>query len=670
MSSMPTRRRRRAALPVLLIVALACGLGSDGPGDPGVVGLTPVPTPRGEPLGPPTSQTISAEGGTLSTPDGALTLSVPAGAVTSPTEFTITPIENTARGAVAGAFRLEPEGATFAAPVTLTFQGLEDYPQGADIADVGVEYQDQDGYWQRVEPATRNGGANTISVTTAHFSDWALAWTTGIPLAEGPIQLLQTVGIPFGAQGRAAVYLKDESANFTSYVLAGTLTVPATIMVGSDVCVPDQTTKSWANIAEIDKAKGVFRWGIGVHWTLTCTAPGGAVRTEVMPALFDTLGINLIRCTGAYDPGQFAELEFLRGAYTSDCGAEGAVRGIWDLRGYQILVNPASGLVTTEAGGTATFEITLNKPPAADVTVPLSSSDATEGTVPASVTFSPATWATPQIVTVTGVNDFVDDDDVAYTILTAPATTADPRYQGIDPGDVEATNADDDTAGLATEPASGLVTTEAGGTATFALTLASEPVADVVVTLSSDDPTEGTVSPATVTFTAADWNVARTVTLTGVNDFVDEGDVAYAVQVAAASPDPKYQGLAASVAATNTDDDAAGFAASPAAGLVTTEAGGTATFQLSLTSEPFADVVVSFTSGDTTEGTVSPASLTFTAANWNAGQTVTVTGANDFVDDGDVAYGVDLLGASADAGYGGRTGTVSLTNTDDDVAGF
>ncbi|HEU4385626.1 MAG TPA: Calx-beta domain-containing protein [Anaeromyxobacteraceae bacterium] len=660
------RDRRRAALAVLLIVS-ACGLGSDA--GPKVGGLVPVPTRPGAPLGPPTSATISGEGGTLSSPDGALSIYVPPGAVTSPTEFTITPIAATARGAVAGAFRLGPEGATFAVPVTLTFRGPEQYPQGGSIEDVGVFHQNRDGYWHRVEPAARDGRANTISVAAEHFSDWALAWTSGEPVAEGPIQLFQTLDIPFSAQGRAAVFLKDDSAAFTTYVLSGTLTVPATILVGNDVCVPDQITKSWVNIAEIDKARGVFRWGTGVHWTLTCTSPGGGVTTRTMPASFDTMGINF-QCPGSYDPGQYAELDFLKGAYTANCGAEGQVRATWDLRGYQILVNPTSGLVTTEAGGTATFQISLNKPPIADVTVPLSSSDSTEGTVPPSVTFSPSNWSTPQTVTVTGVNDWVDDDDVAYAILVRPATTADRHYQGIDGDDVTALNLDDDTAGLTLNPTSGLVTTEAGGAATFQLTLNSEPVQDVVVSFTSSNPAEGAVSPESVTITPPTWNVPRTVTLTGVNDFYDDGDKPYTVQVSAASTDPKYQGLGGTVSATNIDDDTAGFTMAPATGLVTTEAGGTATFQLSLMSQPFADVTVALTSSDLTEGTVSPASVTFTGANWNVPQAVTVTGVNDFVDDGDIAYTVQLVGTSTDAGYGGRTGSVSVTNRNDDFVGF
>jgi len=60
-------------------------------------------------------------------------------------------------------------------------------------------------------------------------------------------------------------------------------------------------------------------------------------------------------------------------------------------------VNPTSGLVTTEAGGTAQFTVVLDSPPTADVTVGLSTSDVSEGTVaPASLTFNSGNWDTPQ----------------------------------------------------------------------------------------------------------------------------------------------------------------------------------------------------------------------------------------------------------------------------------
>jgi hypothetical protein len=113
------------------------------------------------------------------------------------------------------------------------------------------------------------------------------------------------------------------------------------------------------------------------------------------------------------------------------------------------------------------------------------------------------------------------------------------------------------------------------------------------------------------------------------------------------------------------DDETAGFTVSSISGN-TTEAGGTATFTVKLSSQPTANVTIGVSSSDTSEGTVSPSLLTFTSANWNANQTVTVTGVNDSLNDGNQSYTVVLASAnSSDSGYSGlNPNDVSVTNTD------
>jgi hypothetical protein len=337
-----------------------------------------------------------------------------------------------------------------------------------------------------------------------------------------------------------------------------------------------------------------------------------------------------------------------------------------------ITVSAMSGN-TTEVGGTATFTVVLNSQPTADVSIGLSSSDLTEGTVaPASLTFTAGNWNAAQTVTVTGADDFLDDGDIAYSIVTAAATSADANYANLNPSDVSVTNTDNDTAGIAVSTISGN-TTEAGGTTTFTVVLTSQPTANVTIGISSNDSTEGTVSTGSLTFTAANWNVVQTITVTGVEDFLDDGDVAFSIVTAVAiSADANYDGLnAADVSVTNTDNDTAGITVNPVSGLTTTEAGSTATFTVVLNSQPTADVTVGLSSSNTAEGTVGPASLTFTSGNWNVAQTVTVTGVNDFVDDGNVGYTILTAAASsADGNYNGLNASdVSVTNTDNDSAG-
>ncbi len=340
-----------------------------------------------------------------------------------------------------------------------------------------------------------------------------------------------------------------------------------------------------------------------------------------------------------------------------------------------ITVGPTAGLTTTEAGGTATFTVVLNSKPVANVVIPISTGDATEGTAaPSSLTFTPANWNAPQTVTITGVNDDVQDGNQPYKIITGNATSADPGYDGMNAVDVVLTNTDNDTAGITVAPVKDLVTTEAGGTATFTVVLNSEPTGDVTIPLTSNNTAEGTVAPASLTFTATNWSAPQTVTITGVNDAVQDGNQPYSIVTGAAtSTDAAYNGIdPANVSVTNTDNDSAGITVTPITGLTTTEGGATATFSIVLNSEPTGDVTIGLSSSDTTEGTLSVASLVFTPANWKSPQVVTVTGIDDDVADGNQPYQIVTAAAtSADATYNGvDPANVSLSNTDNDSAGF
>jgi hypothetical protein len=327
-----------------------------------------------------------------------------------------------------------------------------------------------------------------------------------------------------------------------------------------------------------------------------------------------------------------------------------------------------SDSITSEVGDTASFSVVLDSEPTADVTIPISSSDLTEGTVsPDTLTFTAANWNAAQMVTITGVNDDVDDGDIAYTIVLSAATSSDGNYNGVDADDVSMTNTDDDTASFTVSYSNSLITSEAGGTTSLTLVLDSEPTGDVVIPISSSDLTEGTVSPDTLTFTAANWNAAQTVTITGVNDFVDDGDIIYTITFGSAtSSDINYNGSNPSdESITNTDDDSAGITV-VVSDSITSEVGETASFTVVLGSEPTADVTIGVSSSDETEGTVDVSTLTFTSGNWSSAQTVTMTGADDNEADGDVSYSIILAAASStDGNYQGLDpDDISVTNLD------
>ncbi len=231
-----------------------------------------------------------------------------------------------------------------------------------------------------------------------------------------------------------------------------------------------------------------------------------------------------------------------------------------------VTVSPTSGLTTTETGGMATFTVSINSLPSAEVSIDLASDNLAEGTVsPSSLTFDESNWQQAQTVMVTGTDDAVLDLllNTPYNIILSPVVSIDPGYAGIDPDDVAVVNTDDEVPGqgaINVIPQAGLVTSEDGTTATFTIDLGTQPIADVSIGLSSSNVAEGVVTPASLVFDSVNYNIPQTVTITGVDDAASpmvDGNIAYSVITApAVSNDRSYSGLdATDVAITNNDND-------------------------------------------------------------------------------------------------------------------
>ena len=131
-----------------------------------------------------------------------------------------------------------------------------------------------------------------------------------------------------------------------------------------------------------------------------------------------------------------------------------------------------------------------------------------------------------------------------------------------------------------------------------------------------------------------------------IDDLVFEGTQTVIVTLTPAAP--TYTVMPPSVATVNiADNDTAGFIVSAISGH-TSENLTSATFTVKLQSQPTGDVTIPLASNNTAEGTTVQSSLTFTNANWNVAQTVTVAGVNDSVTDGPVGYQI-TLGPTASA---------------------
>ena len=343
-----------------------------------------------------------------------------------------------------------------------------------------------------------------------------------------------------------------------------------------------------------------------------------------------------------------------------------------------VVVGTISGN-TTESGGTATFTVKLNSQPEAGVAISVSSSNTDEGTVnPSSLEFSTSNWNTSQTVTVTGVDDSSDpvvDGNTSYKINLGNTVSSSTHYNDLKSGTLELSNTDSESPGV-TLSSSSLTTSENGTNATFTVKLDQKTTSDVTINLQSDDPGEGVPSPSALTFTTSNYSSAQTITVQAVDDAFYDDNQSYTIALKTISgTGTAYDGFdPADVSVTNTDNESAddvGIEPSTSS-ISVSETGSTASFTLRLKSEPTANVVLSISSSNTAEGVVSPSSLLFSRNNWSTSQTVTVTGVDDYYDNGSTPFNI-IVGSpvTSDTNYSAKpASTISATNVDNDTAGI
>ncbi len=226
-----------------------------------------------------------------------------------------------------------------------------------------------------------------------------------------------------------------------------------------------------------------------------------------------------------------------------------------------------------------------------------------------------------------------------------------------------------------------LITTEDKGTASFTVRLNSKPSADVKVKVWSSDESEGTVDKSELIFTQNNWEEPQTVTVTGVEDYMVDGDTEYEITLEAVSADTNYNGLDPDdVSVINKDNneyikDMIDTSRIPES-LTTYEykyPSVTPVLYISLNKQPKGKVTVQVSSSDPGEGVVGIGGsysenieLTFEPDNWS-GRTVYVAGKNDSEVDGDQKYFISLEASSDVPEYiDGTIEEIPALNTDDD----
>ncbi len=333
-------------------------------------------------------------------------------------------------------------------------------------------------------------------------------------------------------------------------------------------------------------------------------------------------------------------------------------------------VTVSASLVTVAEGGSATYTVVLNLQPTSDVVINVTKSGSDDLTAtPASLTFTTSNWSTPQTVTVRAAQDADAANDTASITHAVVASRSADEYDAVSIAGVAVTVTDDETAGVTVSETT--LTVAEGGSGAYTVVLDVQPTSDVVINVTKSGSDDVTVSPATLTFTTANWSTAQTVTVAAAQDadaVNDAASIAHAVDAARSANE--YDNMTiAGVAVTVTDDDTAGVSVSETT--LTVDEGGRGAYTVVLDVQPTSDVVIGVTKSGSDDVTVSPATLTFTTANWSTAQTVTVAAAQDadaVNDAASIAHAVDAARSANE--YDNMTiAGVAVTVTDDDTAG-
>ena len=311
-------------------------------------------------------------------------------------------------------------------------------------------------------------------------------------------------------------------------------------------------------------------------------------------------------------------------------------------------------------GDQVTVEVRLSAAPGREVVVPILARAGTGGAessdysgVPGAVTFEAS--ATLGSFVFTAVDDLLEDANESVEVY----------FGELQPGVSEGTPAaatvritDNDTAAITAAD----VTVAEGADAQLAVRLTVRPTASVTVAAPVTSGTDLTVSGFPLTFTTANWDTAQSVTVAAGEDENAVDDTATLTLTASGAIE--YVGVSVDVEVTVTDNDTAAITAAD----VTVAEGADAQLAVRLTVRPTASVTVAAPVTSGTDLTVSGFPLTFTTANWDTAQSVTVAAGEDenAVDD----TATLTLTASGAAEYVGVSVDVEVTVTDDDIVGL
>lgn len=308
----------------------------------------------------------------------------------------------------------------------------------------------------------------------------------------------------------------------------------------------------------------------------------------------------------------------------------------------------------------------LNAKPNSDVIVTIKSDHNDRLSISSSsLTFTPSNWNTDQTVIFTAIDDHIANGDLDFSI-TINSSSGDSRFNDIE-NNVQVKIKDNDEIGIVHDDSSIILNEGQSVVRTFKLK--SQPLADVILNVSSDHNDKLTISSKQLIFTSSNWNINQSVIFTAIDDNIASGDLSFNIKIKSSSTDALYNNIPENVIpVTIKDDDIAGIIYDSTSAILNEGQSITRTFRLK--SQPASNVTLSMSSNNSSRISISKPSLTFTASNWDTEQSVKFTAIDDSIDDGDVTVSVNIKSVSSDIYYNNLSSGFAITVKDNDTSGI
>lgn len=308
---------------------------------------------------------------------------------------------------------------------------------------------------------------------------------------------------------------------------------------------------------------------------------------------------------------------------------------------------------------TLTVDISLNKEPVSDVNLSVVSTNIGRLSVaPANLTFTTADYATPQTVTLTGIDNGILDApgtvDISLTFVGGGNDNITYTSQKKFTVDLY-----DSIKNILTEFNS--VTMDEGSSLNFDISLSTRPVQDIQLDLTSTNELKP-IAP--LIFTSTNWNTQQTVTLeanesNSVNDQTDTLVI---------TADADFGTVNIPITVSNVNNSINITFSTPSINV--DEAGSSQTIDLSLNSQPSDSVTLTFAftadGYDASDLSFTPINdITLATTDWNSNTQITVDYPDEDTIYNDISVNLNVTATSNDADYNtlSRSVLINLINT-------